>query len=435
MRFFWALTFGLLLSVGSGLAQPTLQTRIDAAAPGDTLVVHGGTHAGPFVIDQPLVLIGRNRAHLKGDTTVHTVQISASNVTLEGFEISRSGTRLNQDHAGVMVTGSGVTLRNNHLHGVLHGIYVKGTDHATLVDNRVTGIRRLRQAQRGNGIHLWKSAHNTIDRNEIAHTRDGIYFSFADHTTATDNVIHDVRYGLHFMYSDANRFMQNRFYDNASGSALMYSSDLTARNNTFRDNRTQNGYGLLLQTMDRSTFEGNRLTGNMTGLYLENSSRNTVRRNVVRSNDRGLRLTGSSTDNRFTENVIQANLQTAALSGMSATNTWQVDGRGNFWGRRGLLDLNADGVSEMPRRVIDVLGVERENFPYVGLLASSPGIEALAFALRRGSHPNLPDIVDSRALMQAPISSETDERRAPAVALALALLCTTVFLTWRQTAA
>ena len=263
------------------------------------------------------------------------------------------------------------------------------------------GLRRLPRPQRGNGIHLWKSRGNRITGNEVAHTRDGVYFSFTDETVARDNVVHDVRYGLHFMYSDDNRFAGNAFFDNVSGSALMYSSGLVVRNNDFRDNRTQNGYGLLLQTMTGSTFTNNRLSGNMTGLYLENSSGNVFRRNVVRANYRGLRLTASSAENQFTENVIRSNLQTASLSGSAASNRWSVDGRGNYWGRSGLLDLDADGVSELPHRVVDVLGMG-DDFPYAGLLASSPGIDILSFALRRAPLPGLPSLTDPHPLMRPP---------------------------------
>ncbi len=461
MHVFWALIVGIVLGLlpGTRPAQSSLQARIDAAAPGDTLVVEGGTHDGPFIIGKPLVLVGRDGAHLKGDGTTHVVTIAANRVTLQGFRITGSGTKLAQDHAGVMVQGHRATIRDNHLKDVLHGVYVKGKNRAVIAENRIEGpptVTRqlspaearsvdgcsvppeggpcevpLKSAQRGNGIHLWNARHSTITHNTVHHTRDGTYFSHSDHTYTAHNTIRDVRYGLHFMYSDHNAFEHNVFRDNASGSALMYSDDITVRHNDFRNNRSQRGYGLLLQSMTDSQFEDNRLTGNTTGIYVENSSRSTFRRNEIRSNYRGLRLTGSSMYNRFTENVIRSNLQTAALSGMSETNAWHEDGRGNFWGTRGLLDLNADGVSELPHRVVDVLGVKRETFPAIGLLASSPGIETLAFALRRAPLPTLPEIVDAHALMRPPVTPGTDRRRTGALVAALGLLAITLsFIAW-----
>jgi nitrous oxidase accessory protein len=462
MRIVWALTFGLLLSVGSVLAQPSLHSRIDAAAPGDTLVVDGGTHDGPFVIDTPLVLVGRNGAHLKGDDSTHVVTTKASNVTVEGFRITDSGKNLSGDHAGVMVKGHRATIRGNHLVDVLHGVYVKGKDRAVIVENTIEGpptVTRqvtpaearqyddcsvppgggacevpLVSAQRGNGIHLWSALHATITHNTVHHTRDGTYFSHSDHNYTAHNTIHHVRYGLHFMYSDDNTFEHNVFTDNASGSALMYSDGITVRHNTFRNNRSQRGYGLLLQTMTDGRFVDNRMTQNGTGVYLENSTRNVFTKNVVASNYRGFRLTGSSMENRFSRNLIRGNLHTAALSGVSATNEWQMDGRGNYWGTRGVLDTNADGVSELPYRTVDLLGSQREDFPYVDLLAASPGLTLLEEALRRVPAVDVPTITDPHPLLQPPaaLAAETGGIGGGTLALVLPLLALGLAALWRN---
>lgn len=366
-RLIWGLTLGLLLAICPAGAQPdreqeasSLQARIEATASGDTLVVTGGTHEAPIVIDRPLVLVGHNRPHLMGDENTHVVTVEANDVTIEGFRITGSGTNLGDDHAGIMVNGHRTTIRDNHLADVLHGVYVKGKDRTVIVENKIEGpptvsrqvspeeARRhdcsvppeggscevpLPSAQRGNGIHVWKSSHNTITHNRISATRDGIYFSFTDHNYSAHNTVYDLRYGLHFMYSDDNTFEHNFFYNNASG------------------------------------------------IYLENSTGNAFEENVVAANYRGIRFTGSSMDNKFGRNLIRGNLNTAAVAGMNTTNAWQVDGTGNYWGPRGLLDLDGDGLSELPYRTVDLLGERRETFPYVDLLAASPGLELIAEAL------------------------------------------------------
>ncbi len=451
MRFLWALTFGLLLSVDPGLAQPLLQARIEAAAPGDTIVVDGGVHDGPFVVDTSLVLVGENRPHLRGDDQTHVVTVTAPDVTIAGFRITDSGKSLNQDHAGVMVQAARVTLCDNHLSDVLHGIYVKGNPRVVIAGNRIEGpptvSRRLSPEearrhdctvppaggdcevplpvpQRGNGVHLWNALHSTITHNTVHHTRDGIYFSHSNHAYAAHNTIHDVRYGLHYMYSDDNVFEHNRFTDNASGSALMYSTGLVARHNVFHSNRTQRGYGLLLQSMDNSRFVNNQMTQNGTGVYIENSTRSAFERNVVASNYRGLRFSGSSTDNQFWENVFQGNLNTATVDGTSETNEWQVDGRGNYWGPRGLLDVNADGVSELPHHTVDLFGGRRSAFPYVDLLAGSPGLALLSEALGRVAGTGVSSITDPAPLLRPPVALEGTAGRGvvPSLALGLALL-------------
>ena len=437
MRTSWALTFGIMLGLlaGGSHAQPSLQVRLDAAAPGDTVVVNDGTHVGPFTIDTPLVLQGRDRPHLQGQDSTHVVTITAPDVTIAGVRITDSGKQLSDDHAGIMVQADRATIRNTRLSDVLHGIYVKGANRTVITETRIEGpptVSRavaspeaqrhgctaadgptcavpLALAQRGNGIHLWNARHSTVTHNVIHHTRDGTYVSHSDHTYAAHNRIHHVRYGLHFMYSDDNTFEHNVFHDNASGSALMFSSGLTARHNVFRNNRSQRGYGLLLQTMEDCRFEDNRLVQNGTGVYLENTTRAVFTGNVIAANYRGLRMTGSSMENEFGRNVIRGNLHTAAVAGVSATNRWQVDGVGNYWGPRGLLDLNADGISELPYRTVDLLGARRETFAYVDLLAASPGLTLLEEALRRVASLDVPTIIDEAPLMRPPTTHDAKE--------------------------
>src|SRR5690606_5719951 len=128
--------------------------------------------------------------------------------------------------------------------------------------------------QRGNGIHLWNSSANQLERNHISDTRDGIYFSFSDRAIVRGNFVERVRYGLHYMYSDENVFESNRFAGNAAGAALMYSKSLFIRDNVFANNRGRRAYGLLLQSLDNSTFRDNELRQNTVGIYLENCNAN-----------------------------------------------------------------------------------------------------------------------------------------------------------------
>lgn len=423
----WATLAALLVSLAA--AQPSLQARIDAAVPGDTLYVEGGRYAGSLVIDREVVLIGQDWPEIDGEGKGHVVEIKARGVTVEGFVVTGSGERLEDDHAGLMVTGGEVTLRNNRIRDALHGIYVKGTRRARIEENMIEGKAHLIPSRRGNGIHLWKSTENVIRGNTITATRDGIYFSFATGTRTMGNTVHDVRYGLHYMYSDDNSFSENTFFQNAAGAALMYSEDITVRGNTFRENKGYRGYGLLLQSVDRVQLEKNHLTQNSVGVYLENSNSNVFRGNRIESNHRGLRFTASSMDNRFTENVIRGNLQTVELSGLSPTNEWHEEGRGNFWGARGLLDLDSDGVSELPHRAVDLLGPRQEDFPYAALLSAAPGVELLSQALRRVPPPDLTMIVDEHALVNA-ASGEAGSRHPLALVAFFALVASV--LIWQR---
>lgn len=416
---FMALLFAMIAPAGAA----DLRARIGAAAAGDTLDVEPGEHLGPFVIDKPLRLIGAPGAVLRGNKKGNVIEVRAADVEIAGFTIRGSGRQLGDDNAAIHITAARAIIRENRLVDNLHGIYVRKADgiriernvvlgdgaNVTAIDDplhvplrpgesELCGVEMV-QDRRGNGIHLWNSSGHTIEGNVITGTRDGIYFSFTDETLVRGNTITRVRYGLHYMYSDMNTFEKNRFSDNAAGAALMYSKGLLLRDNLFTSNRSHRAYGLLLQSVDDTRIEGNRIEGNTLGLFAENSNVLTVRGNRVAGNHVGVRVSDSTADSRFFENVLTGNLHAVETSGAAAKNTWAVDGRGNRWDGAVPLDLNRDGVSDLPHREPDVFGAWRRPFPAIGLLSSSPGAKLLHFIHSRLGLPGMPGVTDSHPLL------------------------------------
>lgn len=422
------LTLLLLASVFApvGAAEAfDLATQIRAAEPGSTIMVPAGTHRGPFVLDKSIRLRAAAGATLEGDGRSHVVEIRAPGVEVAGFVIRHSGNDMGRDHAGVFIAESNAIVRDNTIVDSLHGIYVKAATDVrvlrnvirgragaeTIADPIMSGIKlspadlcstTVEQNQRGNGIHLWKSARIEIVGNDIRGTRDGIYFSFTDQTRVRDNRISRVRYGLHYMYSDENVFEGNTFIDNAAGAALMFSADLTLRRNRFEANRSQRAYGLLLHSVDRTVVEDNVITGNTIGAYLESNNGNRMVRNRVVGNYIGLRITASSSDNVFGANTFLRNVHPIETSGDTGGNRWTENGRGNHWDGALALDLNRDGVVDLAHREVDVFGPWRRSFPAIGLLSGSPGERLIRFVYSRVPVRGLSGIVDPRPLAQMP---------------------------------
>jgi nitrous oxidase accessory protein len=319
-------------------------------------------------------------------------------------------------------------IRDNRIVDCLHGVYVRKANDVRIERNVILGDGALvlavddplqvslkpseselcdiesPQDRRGNGIHLWNSTGHLIVGNTISGTRDGIYFSFTDETVVRGNTITRVRYGLHYMYSDLNTFEGNRFSDNAAGAALMYSKGLLLRENRFTSNRSHRAYGLLLQSVDDTRIEGNRIEGNTLGLYLENVNNTVVTANRVTGNHVGIRVSSSTAGSRFHENVLTGNLHAVETGGPSAGTVWAFEGRGNLWDGAAALDLNRDGVSDLPHREPDVFGAWRRPFPAIGLLSSSPGARLLHFIHSRLALPGMPGVTDPRPLVSNPVS-------------------------------
>ncbi len=427
-------SLGLLVALAAPLlssgetAGDRLRAQIAGAAPGAMLQVTAGNYDGTFVIEKPLHLLGAPGAVLRGDKRGNVVAIRAPDVEIAGLVIRGSGRNLSGDYAAIYVTGARALIRDNHIFDMLHGIYVRKANDCRILHNVIIGDGAVNEAvadpiitglkasdaasgelcsvpdpqdRRGNGIHLWNSSGHLIAGNTIRGVRDGVYFSFTSHTTVRDNTISRVRYGLHYMYSDENVFERNVFTDNAAGAALMYSKKLVLRANRFVSNRSHRAYGLLLQSIDDTRIEENTIEGNTIGLFMENGNNDTIRANRIAENYVGLRVSDSTSDSRFFENTFTGNIHPLETSGTNAANLWAVAGRGNYWDDAMTLDLNRDGIADLPHREPDLFGTWRRTFPAIGLLSASPGERLLRLIHSRLALPGLPGITDPRPLATA----------------------------------
>ncbi|MEO5722367.1 MAG: NosD domain-containing protein [Chthoniobacterales bacterium] len=403
------------------LSGATLQERIIAAAPNETILVEAGIHDGPVTINKPLQLIGQPGSEIRGNGSGNVVTIATDNVTLRGLKITGSGLRLSDDNAAVFVTGNRATIEKNVIEDSLHGVYLKKVRDCRVLGNRIRGKTTLQTStksieqtlttglgelcevaidenRRGNGIHQWSCERILVSGNEISDTRDGIYFSFTHRSRVEDNHVHHTRYGLHYMYSDNNVFERNTFTQNAAGAAVMFSKEIVIRGNHFLDNRGARAYGILFQSDERVRLEGNIIRGNAVGLSFQQAIDFVVRANDVSGNYIGVRFYGNSDGNSFTENRFTQNLHPVDTNGAGTDNRWAVNGVGNLWSGSETFDLNGDGINDLPHRELDLIGPLRRDFPTVAFLSGSPAVRLLRFASERAALPGIHSIDDPAPL-------------------------------------
>jgi len=411
--------FALLFAVQCNAA--ALQETVDAAAPNETIRVEAGVHPGPIIIKKPLTLIGEPGSEIRGNQTGKVVTIAADDVTLRGLRITGSGLRLSDDDAAIFVSGNRAIIENCVVADSLHGIYLKKVSGARILNNHIQGKTSLAAStepvekgigqstencdtnlvenRRGNGIHQWNCEGNLIRGNEISDTRDGIYFSFTNNSRVEKNLIHHVRYGLHYMYSDANIFENNTFTENAAGAAIMFSKNMVVRGNRFVNNRGYRAYGLIFQSSDRSRLEQNEISENAVGLSFTQCNQNEIVGNRVTRNYIGLRFSSNSDANRFTENVFAGNLHPIETGASDVSgNQWAVNGIGNLWDTGLELDLDRDGIIDVPHRELDLFGILRRDFPAIAFLSESPAVKLLRFAHERTVIPGMSSIEDPAPL-------------------------------------
>src|SRR5262249_5069797 len=152
-----------------------LQERVDTAAPGETLRIEAGVHAGPIIINKSLTLIGEPGAEIRGNGSGKVVTVAADDGTLRGVRITGSGLQLSDDDAAVFVTGNRAKIENCIIADSLHGVYLKRVSGAQILNNRIQGKTTLAASTEPVEKGIGQSAEN-CDTTLVANRRgNGIH--------------------------------------------------------------------------------------------------------------------------------------------------------------------------------------------------------------------------------------------------------------------
>ena len=371
--------YAKLWEVGS-TSEHSLQEVLSYAKDGDTILVKGGAHKGPFFLRKKVTLIGRGNPLLLGDGTGSVVTVLSNGIHLTGFTIQNSGSDPMDEPAGIFLKSNRNLIEDCVISDVLYGIYLYSSHGNTIRGNKIQTRKSVPMSERGSGIHLWNSNDNVLSENEISFARDGLYFDHAYKNSVKDTVIHHLRYGLHYMFCDGNTIENVLSYENLAGCALMYSRGMLVRGNAFIKNRSASAVGLLLKDLNDSVIESNLFLGNVTAIFIDNSHRNLFRNNQLYGNDLAIQLYPSSLENTFTKNNFINNLSPILLVGVRTTTKWAQDGLGNYWDNYNGYDLNGDGIGDISYHIQDVFQLLAGTHPGLRLYLDSPTARAIAFS-------------------------------------------------------
>lgn len=365
-------TYGLTASslhVGTGQPYSTIREALEKAKAGDTLFVHEGIYAeGNLAVDKSLIIIGLNYPVLDGQHRDEIITVTASNVTIRGFEIRNSGQLSTLDVAGIKVlSANNVVVEDNRLRDCNFAIYLSNTIGCRVCCNDIQGIPKEEQNS-GNGVHLWKCSEAIIEDNYITGQRDGIYFEFVTDSEIRGNTSEqNIRYGLHFMFSHNDQYHHNTFRNNGAGVAVMYSRQVKMYENRFSYNWGGAAYGILLKDISDSHIWKNTFEHNSAGVYMEGASRIVLEENEFRENGWALRVQASCDANVVRRNNFFGNSFDVATNGHLVLNTFD----GNYWDKYEGYDLNRDGVGDVPYRPVNLYAIVVERMPYGLMLMRS----------------------------------------------------------------
>ena len=318
-----------------------------------------------MVLDKSLALLGKGFPVLDGENKFEILTIKANGVVIKGLKFINTGIASMNDLAAVKAIGcANLRIVDNRFENTFFGIYFANTSQSWIEDNQLQADAEA-EHQIGNGIHMWKCSHITVNGNTIKGHRDGIYFEFVTNSLITRNHSEgNLRYGLHFMFSHNDEYRNNTFVNNGAGVAVMYSKGVKMIENVFEYNWGSAAYGLLLKDIRDSFVSSNTFRKNSVGIFMEGSSRIQFLENTFMNNGYAVRLQASCDDNVFERNNFLANTFDLVTNGTLVLNKINR----NYWDKYEGYDLNKDSTGDIPYRPVSLYGMMVEQMPTAVLL-------------------------------------------------------------------
>ena len=303
----------------------TIQGAIDAASPGDTVIVRSGIYYENVHLNKQLSLIGEGMPTIDARGIGSAITITANNTLIKGF---RCVNTFSQNAAGIKVESDGNIIRDNVCkNNVYFGILLWNSSKNIIFNNTCE--------DNGGGIHLRNSSENRIlmntfvncglsignnsDNNEVSgnmvngrplvylegvegveitdagqvilvrckgvtirncfihHTTIGIELWNSLNCTIKNNKIYESYFGILLWHSSENNISNNTCENNYHDSiGLRYSSNNKILNNTCKNARH---VGISLEYSWNNKIYSNTFTN--CGLFVSDSCKNEVSGNMV----------------------------------------------------------------------------------------------------------------------------------------------------------
>jgi len=356
----------------------TITEAINLANDKDTILIKSGEYAeGNIIVTKKLFIIGEDFPVIDGKGSGEIFTVISDDVTISGFTIKNSGVSFLEENAGIRLNEvRNCFILNNKFIDNFFAIYLAKSADCTIKNNFIKGVKK-REANSGNGIHLWYCRGIAIENNQIFDHRDGIYFEFVRNGKILNNHSeNNLRYGLHFMFSDNCEYSNNTFVNNGAGVAVMYTKNVLMIDNTFKHNWGPASYGILLKDISDSKIEKNIFDENSIGLYMEGCSRVTIEKNYFSRNGWALKLMANSMENYFYDNNFIANSFDISTNSRQNFNTFEK----NYWADYEGYDLDKDGFGDVPFRPVTMFSMMIESHPTSLVLLHSLFIDILNIA-------------------------------------------------------
>ncbi len=387
---------GLFLSVllfksNTLLAFPPMQLYVELTPAGGVLRPEPGHYSGPVVLTRPITIDGQGQVTIDAEGDGSVITIEANNTVLRGLHITNSGDSFDKINSGITLKADQAIIENNHIDNVLFGINVQGSNGNIIRDNKISS-KDASPSQRGDGLRMWNSHDNLIEKNIFINVRD-LYITNSLTNRFISNEISQSRIGFELVFSHENENIGNSIKNNTRGIVLVYSNDLLLKGNHISHLRSFSGFAMALKECNSVQVLENVILHCSIGISanapLNPENILTIKNNLFSYNNIALYFYGEKGghiihDNHFISNMLDVQ---ASAPPASFFNDWS----GNYWDNYAGFDLDNDGYGDTPFELHSWSDRLWVDIPMTQFFRGTPILEALDFLerLTRFSDPKV----------------------------------------------
>jgi F-box protein 11 len=301
----------------------TITEAIEAAKPGDRILVRPGLYQEGLVMDKPLEIIGDGdpgdvviEARGKNPLLFKSTMGRVANLTLrqmgggEWFGVDIAQGRLEMEECDITSQslscvaihgGADPRLRRNRIHdSEQYGVYVYENGLGTLEDNDIFGnahagvaiweggnptLRRNRiHDGKRTGVFVYENGLGTLEDNDIfGNALDGVEIKTGGNPTLRRNRIHNSEQSGVYVWNNGQGILEdNDIFGNVRCGVKIEDSNLTLRHNHIHNNRED---GVYVYKNGQGTLEDNDILDNAhDGVEIKTGSNLTLRHNRINRN-------------------------------------------------------------------------------------------------------------------------------------------------------
>ncbi len=354
---FFCLSILLAVLPQAAMGAQSLQDVIDNAPGGSSVELPAGRFYGPVTIRKPLVLKGSGSMSVidgKGSGTVITVL--SSDVTIENLAVRNSGKQRYSLDAAIFVGGAKrVSIQGCSIENTLFGIVLSQSDGCRVRDNSISSYREDVVDNRGDGIRLWLSNGNIIERNRLMRSRD-LSLMRSNHNIIESNSIRQSRYGIYLQMCEDTSVIGNEIVSNYVGILSSGSKDTKITGNSIIKTHLATGVGIVIRGGGRHEIFHNTIMRHAQAFYIDTSAaergmKRYIEYNRISLNNEAFHFHTIIKNNTIRNNDITDNL-TDVVKDIRHTKSYGNDVSLNYWDRYRGFDMDGDGIGDTPHNVL-----------------------------------------------------------------------------------